>query len=168
MERIKDFVEYLNEQYKYNACYLWGGQGEFVCSMSPKVILNKETSKNNASRVMKRVASLIERGRLFPETRYFDCSGLGVYWFLEHELINSDTTANGLKKMCDEICINDIKKGDFVFKVDGNKQATHIGFVVDNKKTIIEMYGRDVGILKATLGNGSDFSCAGRPRFKWK
>ena len=76
-------------------------------------------------------------------------------------LLKYDTTADGLYKKCTKKYLANIKKGDFVFKVNSDGKATHIGYVVNDNKAIVEAYGRDKGVILATLGKGSDFNKAG-------
>lgn len=158
---INSFCEYLNEQVNNHSIYVWGGQGEFVILKTLKDIERMENSKTNFRRVCNLVNSLIQRGVDISRSRMFDCSGLGVFWLLEMKLINHDMTANDMFKKCTEKPLNKIKKGDWVFKVNAEGKATHIGYVVDDSKSIVEAYGRDKGVIKAKLGNGSQFNRAG-------
>lgn len=167
MVKIKDFITYLNAQVKNNSLYIWGGQGEYVLNMKPATIIAKETSHTNAGRVLRLLSERVKNGADMSNARYFDCSGLGVYWFLENELITTDTTANGLKNLCDIIPIDKTRAGDMVFKVDSRGKASHVGYVVDNKGNVIESAGRDIGVVKSTIESGK-FTVAGRPRFNWK
>lgn len=168
MKKIKDFVTYLNAQVKNNSLYLWGGQGENVLSYTPAKIVSRETSRANAGRVLITLGNKIKSGADMSQARYFDCSGLGVFWFMENELLNYDTTAQGLYNLCAPIELEKVKTGDMVFKKDSAGKVTHVGYVVDKNKSVIEAYGRDVGVIKKKLGEGSNFNCAGRPKFKWE
>lgn len=165
MELIKDFVNYLIAETEAHDCYLWGGQGEKVTSTSIAKIASMETTKGNAGRVIAHVGNNYKSGYDMSKAKFFDCSGLGTYYFVKHKLIKSDTTAHGLYKMCKAVKRDDLRAGDFVFKVS-NGQATHIGYMIDGN-TCVEMYGRDVGILKTKLGSGSNFNTYGRPQFNW-
>lgn len=173
VEQINEFVKYLNKQVDNNSIYVWGGQGELLETLTLAKLSKMEGSKSNVKRVVAMVNSLIQRDKNISMARCFDCSGLGTYKLLEMGLIKSDMTADGLYKKCTKKSLNKIKKGDFVFKVttevvkDENgktitrKKATHIGYVVDNDKNIVEAYGRDLGVIKRKLYEGSHFTEAG-------
>jgi cell wall-associated NlpC family hydrolase len=91
----------------------------------------------------------------------FDCSGLIVYYLIKMGLLKYDTTADGIWKKCKEKKLSKVKKGDFVFKVNSSGTATHIGCVVDDNKSVVEAYGRDKGVIIATIGKGSNWNKAG-------
>lgn len=173
-EQIKEFCDYLIEQVNNNGIYVWGGQGELVMETPLAKIKAMETGNTNFKRVVKLVNNHIQCDKNLSKSRMFDCSGLGVYKLLKMGLLKSDTTADGLYRKCIKKSLAKIKKGDFVFKVVvkttydkktgktiETEQATHIGYVVDDSKTIVEAYGRDKGVIKAKLGNGSAFNRAG-------
>ena len=161
IEQINEFVKYLNKQVDNNSIYVWGGQGELLETLTLAKLGKMETSKTNFKRVVAMVNSLIQRDKNISNSRCFDCSGLGTFKLLEMGLIKSDMTADGLYKKCTKKDINKIKKGDFVFKVNAEGKATHIGYVVDNDKDIVEAYGRDLGVIKRKLYEGSHFNKAG-------
>ena len=154
-KQIDEFVEYLLNQVKNNSIYVWGGQGELLMETTLATLKKMETGTTNFKRVVRLVNSLIQSDKSIQYSRLFDCSGLGTYKLLQMGLLKSDTTANGLYKMCTKKSIRKIKKGDFVFKVDSTGKATHIGYVVDDDNTIVEAYGRDKGVVKNKLGKGS-------------
>ena len=160
--KIKEFVKFLREQVKNNSIYVWGGQGEKTKDLTIGKVLAMENSSVNARRVLNHIANLIEKKYDISNSRCFDCSGLGVYWLLKNKLISSDTTADGLYRMCKTKGINEIETGDFVFSIT-NGRATHVGYVVDGEnKKIVEAFGRDVGVVEVTLGqNSSKFTVAG-------
>ena len=174
-EQITEFCDYLKNQCTFNSLYVWGGQGELFMETPLGKIEKMETSYSNFQRVIKLANSLIQSGKSLQFARLFDCSGFGTYWLLKNKLIKSDTTADGLYHMCSLKPITEIKKGDFVFKVTTTtvrddktgtvkelKKATHIGYVVDSKKTIVEAFGRDKGVVKNRLFAGSsNFTEAG-------
>lgn len=167
-EQINEFCKYLENQVKNNSIYVWGGQGELVMATPLCTLKNMETSNTNYKRVVKLVNNLIQCDKSLQHARMFDCSGLGTFWLVNEHILTSDTTADGLYKKCTLKPISNIKKGDFVFKVTTTtvkddktgtvkevKKATHIGYVVDNDKSIIEAYGRDKGVVKNKLYKGS-------------
>lgn len=173
--QINDFCAYLLNQVRFNSIYVWGGQGEIVMETPLIKIEKMETSYSNFKRIVNLVNNIIQRDKSIQNARMFDCSGLGTFWLVKEGLLKSDTTADGLYHKCTLKPIKDIRKGDFVFKVTTTtvkdmktgtvkevKKATHIGYVVDDKKTIVEAYGRDKGVVKNKLYSGSsNFTEAG-------
>lgn len=161
---IKDFVNYLNKQVENHCAYLWGGQGEYVQKTKIKTIVSMETSDENVARVLEFLAKCYRNKYDMKNARFFDCSGLIVNWLLAREIIKSDMTAQGLYDICEKISIDDIKTGDLVFKKDKNGKIVHVGACVDGKKKlIVESYGRDKGVVRNVLNDGSSsFALAGR------
>ena len=158
---LSKFISYLEEQVRNHSIYVWGAQGEQGRKINEEWIRRRENSTANAARAIAfwRKQVLAGYGDVL---RAFDCSGLGVCFLLEHELIKSDMTANGLMGKCTKITKDKLRIGDFVFKTDSSGRATHIGYVVDNELNIIEAKGRDYGVIKSKL---SDWSVYGRPPY---
>ena len=158
---LSKFISYLEEQVLNHSVYVWGGQGEQGRQVNEAWIRKRENSTANAARAIAfwRKQVLTGYGDVL---RAFDCSGLGVCFLLEHGLIKSDMTANGLMGKCTKIAKEKLRIGDFVFKTDSSGRATHIGYVVDNELNIIEAKGRDYGVIKSKL---SDWSVYGRPPY---
>lgn len=151
--KYEDFRNYLETQVKNKSIYLWGGQGETLSKLTDEYIDKKETSEKNANRVKKLRDARKEK---YKNLRAFDCSGLGVYFLLKEKAIEKDTTANGLMQRCEKISRDDLREGDFVFRVD-NAEAYHIGYVVENLY-VIEAKGRDDGVVKRKLNaSGSSY-----------
>lgn len=151
---INAFCKWLLKQVENHSIYIWGGQGERTTRLTLDDIKRMENSEENYRRVVAFINSLVARGVDLSKSLAFDCSGLGTTWLIENGLLKYDTTADGLYRKCTKKPITDIKKGDWVFKVSNGK-ATHIGYVVDNNKTIVEAFGRDFGVVKNELYKGS-------------
>ena len=151
---LDKFISYLLAWVNH-AIYVWGGQGETITSTAQ--IYRMETSKINALRA---IALWVKRGR---NAVCFDCSGLLVSWLLSAGLIKYDTTANGLLSRCWRINREQLRRGDWVFRVKDGK-AYHVGVVVDSQLNVVESKGRDDGVVKrppdATPGYWNVF---GRP-----
>lgn len=76
----------------------------------------------------------------------YDCSGLGMYWLQNVEgIYANDKNANGMMGEC-TLYQNDPKRGWWVFMVNANGRATHIGYMVDNTH-VIEAKGRKYGVV---------------------
>jgi hypothetical protein len=145
MNKLDQFIIWLLS-WVNRAIYVWGGQGETITSTAQ--IYRMETSKFNAFRA---IALWIKRGR---NAVCFDCSGLLVKWLLGVQLIQYDTTADGLSHMCLKINKSDLKRGDWVFRMHNGK-AYHIGVVVDADLNVVESMGRDDGVVKRGLDQHS-------------
>lgn len=140
MGKLEEFIRYLQEQVDNHSVYVWGGQGEQ--DITEAWIRKMETSTANADRAIAYWKKQLAAGH-GGNLRAFDCSGLGVYWLLANGLIKGDTTAEGLRKMCD--AVSTPRKGDFVFRVSrGN--AYHVGYVINDALSVVESKGRDYGV----------------------
>lgn len=169
MGKLNDFIAYLEEQAANHSIYVWGGQGQDHATVSEAWIREKETSADNANRVISFWKKQVKAGYV-EKLRAFDCSGLATYYLYNlKKLIPSDTTANGLKGKCTELARNELKKGDWVFRVyqtGKNKgKAYHVGYIVDDSLNVIEAKGRDDGVVKRSLNaSGSGYwNAYGRP-----
>lgn len=158
---IEEFIEYLKAQVENHSIYVWGGQGQWGDEITEKWIRERETSKRNADRVIAYWKKQVRDG-YGDRLRAFDCSGLGCCFFLEHQLIPHDMTANGLKGQCEPIDKADLRPGDLVFKRNEDGKAYHVGYVIDDGNTVIEAQGRDVGVRENKL---TGWNYYGRPRF---
>lgn len=168
MIKYKTWEEYLLKQVRNGSIYLWGGQGENLTILTDIYIKAKETSLANAKRVIALRDKRIKQG--FKDLKAFDCSGLGVFELMLEGVLSHDTTAHGLYNKCEKIKKTAIRPGDFVFRVDGEGHAYHIGYVVSqdldgNKGTyVVESHGRDVGVVLTTVNKygASYWNAAGR------
>ncbi|MCE5235835.1 MAG: peptidoglycan-binding protein [Clostridiaceae bacterium] len=147
---LNKFISYLEEQVRNHGIYVWGGQGEQGAQVNEAWIRKRENSTANAARAIAfwRKQVLAGYGDVL---RAFDCSGLAVYFLLKEGLLSSDTTADGLLRKCTRISQDELRRGDFVFKVDSKGKAYHIGYIVDDALNVIEAQGRDSGVNKSPL-----------------
>lgn len=141
--------------------YVWGAQGESISSVIKEWVTKRETSTANINRVTTLLGQLLNE-----ELYFYDCSGLSVAWLLEQGLIKYDMTANGLYNQCTKINKSQVKRGDWVFILNNSGNATHIGYIVDNKLNVVESAGRNHGVIKRSLQQGSPngmWNAFGRP-----
>lgn len=137
---IKKFIEYLKSH--VGDIYVWGAQGEIVRDIN----WIRKMEKNVAQ--AERAIALYEKRKAEGRNPIyaFDCSGLIVCFLLENGLIKADTTASGLYHMSKSIKKSELKPGDLVFRDNGSK-IHHVGvYIGDN--TVIEAYGRDLGVVR--------------------
>ena len=157
--RATDFTEYLKEQVRNHSIYVWGAQGQKKPTITETWIRKREKSKRNADRAIAHWKKEVREG-YGDVLRAFDCSGLGVYFFLKHNMIDHDVNADGLRKLCKTIGRSDVREGDMTFRMNGGR-AVHVGFAIDGDR-VIEAKGRDVGVVESRISGWDRF---GRPPF---
>lgn len=162
---LKPFLDYLEEQVRNHSIYVWGAQGQQGSAITEKWIKRRETSDTNYQRAVAFWKKQCAAG-YGDVLRAFDCSGLGMYYLQNvSHILKNDCNANTLYGKCKKIGIGDIRVGDFVFHINSTtKRATHIGYVVDNEKNVIEALGRDYGVVKRPFSKGK-WTGFGRPPF---
>lgn len=161
---LREFIDYLNEQVKNHSVYVWGAQGQLGPVVNEKWIRQVETSEANANRAIAFWRKQCDAG--FGDVlRAFDCSGLGMYWLQNVKgILRYDLSAHGMYNKCVKLTKDKLRVGDFVFKLDKNGRATHIGYIVDTDLNVIEARGRDAGVVKLPL-TGNTWNAYGRPPF---
>ena len=156
---IDTFTEYLKTQVRNHSIYVWGAQGQKKPTLSEEWIRKKERNKHDADRAVAHWKKEIAEG-YGDVLRAFDCSGLGVYFFLRHKLIDHDVSADGLMKLCRTIPRDAVKAGDMAFRLQ-NGRAVHVGYAIGSDR-LIEAKGRDDGVVENRIGDWDRF---GRPEF---
>lgn len=175
-ELIQEFVKYLYRQVVIHDIYVLGGQGECVVDILPRIPNMENTDRT--IQILNKIKENLYACQADPNfifsmytSRAFDCSGLGTYWFLKNKLIESDTTADGLYKLCDEILFDDLKPGDAVFQESLNSKGKpyqhHVGYIASregDKITVVEAKGRKYGVVESKFTT-SNWDHAGRFKF---
>ena len=162
--RLNEFIAYLNEQAKNHSIYVWGAQGQPNSEITRAWIRSRETSEDNYNQAVAYWQKQVAAG-YGPVLRAFDCSGLGMYWLQNLKgILSYDHSAHGLYKKCTKITKDQLRPGDFVFRVNSSGRATHIGYIVDEARTVIEAKGRSYGVIKHEFVNNS-WNAYGRPPF---
>lgn len=154
---ISAFCEYLDEQ--IGQCYIWGGQGTLLTPSNYKtVIAKREKDATNRAKVERFCEDKFADGA--TELRGYDCSGLGMYYLqnLTHALPH-DLSANGMMGLCEPT--ETPKRGDWLFRVNEDGKATHIGYMVTDTE-LIEARGRAYGVVRRKYKQ-SDWHKVGRP-----
>lgn len=156
----KKFISAAKKEVANNSLYLWGGQGEPVLtSYTPAAIIKRETSRENAARVLRKLSTLLGSNSM-TEAKYFDCSGLVIYILMCLGLINKDYTAAGIyAELCEPISSDKISGADLAFKRE-NGRITHVAIIVDSLY-IVEARGRDYGVVMRPFV-AKEFNCFGR------
>lgn len=163
--KLQEFIDYLEGEVKAGTIYVWGGQHTKI---TPAKIRSMETSTTNINRALNLYNKRVKAG--YNPIYASDCSGLGVAWLCDQKhILACDHNANMLWKKCDPITRDQVKKGDWVFRVKNNN-AYHIGYVVSGSGTsamVIESKGRDDGVIKQNINafGSSYWNKYGRPSF---
>jgi cell wall-associated NlpC family hydrolase len=157
--KASDFTEYLKEQVRNHSIYVWGAQGQKKPTITEVWIRKREKTKRNADRAIAHWKKEVREG-YGDVLRAFDCSGLGTFFFLKHNLIDHDVNADGLRKLCREIGRSELREGDMTFRMSGGR-AVHVGYAINHDR-VIEAKGRDVGVVESKVSGWDRF---GRPPF---
>lgn len=162
---LKAFLDYLEEQAANHSIYVRGAQGQQGRAITEAWIRRRETSDENCRRAVAFWKKQCAAG-YGDVLRAFDCSGLGMYWLQNvTHILKYDCSANALYGKCKKIGKADVRAGDFVFHVNSaTKRATHIGYVVDADRNVIEALGRDAGVVRRPFDKGK-WTAFGRPPF---
>lgn len=164
-----EFTEYLKEQVANGSIYVWGAQGQKAPTVCETWIrrMEKATGGTEINGHYETYAAIAVtawthkvREGYGEVLRAFDCSGLGVYFFLKHKLIRYDMNANALMRLCE--AAEKAEKGFWVFRTDGRGRATHIGYMISDKE-LVEAKGRAYGVVK-TKYKKSDWNFVGKPK----
>ena len=162
MAEPEGFLRYLEEQVEHHSVYVWGAQGQK--DLTEKWIRARETNPENADAAVRFWKRQVAAG-YGSVLRAFDCSGLGVYYLRDLAgLLPRDVTADGLYRRCRGIGRDELVPGDFVFRLNGEGKAVHVGYVSDRDRNVIEARGRAYGVVKRPFGKGG-WQAFGRPPF---
>ena len=162
MAEPEGFLRYLEEQVNNHSVYVWGAQGQK--DLTERWIRARETSPENADAAVRYWKRQVAAG-YEPVLRAFDCSGLGVYYLRDLiGLLPRDVTADGLYRLCRRIGGEELRPGDFAFRLNAEGKAVHVGYVADAARNVIEARGRAYGVVKRPLARGG-WQAYGRPSF---
>ena len=141
--KLSEFNTYLNEQ--VGQPYLWGGQGTLLTTSNYKtVIARNEKDASNRAKVERFCEDKFADG--VTELYGYDCSGLGMYYLQNlTKTLPHDLSANGMMGLCD--IVDEPKRGYWLFRVNEDGKATHIGYMVSDTD-LIEARGRAYGVVR--------------------
>lgn len=163
---LDEFLQFLQEQCENHSIYVHGAQGEKGSAITGNWIRAKESGRGCVGTAMRFWKRQLRKG--YGEAiRAFDCSGLIVHCLQKLGAICAeDMNANGLMRQCRHITKAELKKGDWLFRVNDSGRAYHIGVAVDDELNIIEAYGYKKGIVKRKLNAGGRryWNAFGRPK----
>ena len=151
---IDEFCAYLEQQVANHSGYTYGAQGQ-CGSQITEYWIRKMEQNTGGKKVNGKYCSYADLAVDFWKTQCakgygsvmaeFDCSGLGVYWLLKNDVLGTDRTANGLYRMCE--LTDKPKRGYWVFRLNDEGRATHIGYMVSDSE-VIHAKGRVEGVVK--------------------
>lgn len=153
---LEDFISYLLGEVENHSIYVWGAQGQGDPTIKEYWIRQRE-AKTGGERVGGKYVTYadiaVAKWKEECEAGYkerlhaFDCSGLVVNYLLSNDLVSCDHTANGLMKSYTDCTDHDPKKGMWLFRVDSNGKATHIGVMVSDTECV-HAKGRLYGVIQ--------------------
>lgn len=153
--KASEFISYIES--KVGSAYLWGGQGERLYDIVAKYAATKNQSE---SKTVKMLGFMEDKG--IRDIQFFDCSGLGVDFFLEQGAISCDMTADEIYKKCKKIVKNEARPSDMVFLLNSSGKATHIGYLTENG-IVVHALNQSVGVIREAVGKRK--WVFGRPEF---
>ena len=174
---LKEWLDYLESRVGIDL-YVWGGNGELFIEQMPKLCnMEKDdhTDKaalDNTDRVLTLLQKRLKNGVNIFDIRGEDCSGLGIAFLLSHNVLKSDTNANGIWKYIvgtketeahgKKVALSDVKAGDYLF-MGNSDNKWHIGYAIDNKYAV-ESKNHDVGVVKTVIAERG-WGYAARPNW---
>ena len=151
---VNDFILYLEEQVENHSMYVWGAQGQHGSQITEYWIRKMEQG-TGGKKVNGKYCSYADLAVDFWKKQCdlgygdvmaaYDCSGLLVWWLLANDCISTDRTANGLLRLCD--VVSEPKRGYWVFRVNDDGRATHVGMLVSDSE-VIHAKGRCEGVVR--------------------
>lgn len=141
--KLSEFNQYLIEQ--VGQPYVWGAQHlKLTESNYIALITRKESDPTYRASAIAYCKNLFDSGTTVLYA--YDCSGLGMYYLQNVKKVYShDMSANGMMGLCD--IVDEPKRGYWVFRVNVDGKATHIGYMVSDTD-LIEARGRTYGVVR--------------------
>lgn len=149
---LQDWLDYLNSRVGIDV-YVWGGNGELIVNLLPRLVEMEKSghTEKEALNNLDRLNTLLQR-RLFDRIDIYtirgeDCSGLGVKFLLDKEIIKGDTNCNGLYNLTkgQPVKLDNVEAGDYLFNGNANDKW-HVGYAINNKYAI-ECQDHDKGVV---------------------
>jgi len=141
--KLSEFNTYLNEQ--VGQPYIWGAQHlKLTESDYISIITRKESDPTYRASAIAFCKKLFDSGATVLYA--YDCSGLGMYYLQDvKKAYSHDMSANGMMGQCD--IESEPKRGYWLFRVNSDGKATHIGYMVSDTD-LIEARGRAYGVVR--------------------
>jgi len=157
--KLSEFNTYLNEQ--IGQPYVWGAQHlKLTESDYISIITRKESDPTYRASAIAYCKKLFDCGATVLYA--YDCSGLGMYYLQNVKKVYShDLSANGMMGQC-ELTESEPKCGYWLFRVNEDGKATHIGYMVSDTE-LVEARGRAYGVVRRRYVK-RDWHKVGKPK----
>ena len=155
---LTEFILYLESQ--IGQPYLWGGQHTKLTPKNYVSVINRmESDPLNRSAAIAFCKKKFDAGA--TELYAYDCSGLGMY-FLQNmkQIFKYDMSANTMMGHCE--IVKEPKRGYWVFRLNDNGRAYHIGYMVSDTE-VVHAKGRKYGVVKERYSK-SYWNRIGKPK----
>lgn len=141
--KLSEFNTYLNEQ--IGQPYVWGAQHlKLTESDYISIITQKESDPTYRASAIAFCKDKFDSGATVLYA--YDCSGLGMYYLQNVKKVYShDMSANSMMELCE--IVTEPKRGYWLFRVNEDGKATHIGYMVSDTD-LIEARGRIYGVVR--------------------
>lgn len=122
--------------------YCWGGNGETVYALIRKFASGKGQSKENTDKMLEFMS---KNG--CKDMRFYDCSGMIVYFLMNNGLLDHDVTADELYRMSKKTPIP--VDGCLAFLLRDNGTAYHVGVV--DADSVIQAHSQSKGVIREDI-----------------
>ena len=143
--------------------YVYGAQGQQLVKILPS-ICEMTGTLGKVDNILTCLADRFKQGFDQSNIYCYDCSGLFMNFAIQMGIYKYDMNANEIWESIEQkVEWTQAKEGDFVFEGNSSNKW-HIGYVVDNKGTVIEARGTAYGVVQTELLK-RDWKYAARPAF---
>ena len=144
--KFEDFKSYLIAM--LGMMYVLGAQGHKFVSLLDRLCAMEKNDYKLVQNVLTLLKKKLEAGVDIMTLLAFDCSGLGMKWFMEQGIFKYDMTAKDLyNAIPDKInSLKSVKAGDLVF----TESLGHVGYAIGDDM-VIEARGTAWGVVMTDL-----------------
>ena len=157
---VTEFDAYLIDQ--IGQPYVWGAQHlKLTPANYVEQITRRESNEQHRKDAIAYCKAKFDAGATVLYA--YDCSGLGMFWLENVKgIYDHDMAADGMIGKCD--IVSAPKNGYWLFRVNEDGKATHIGYMVSDTE-YIESKGRKYGVVKGVYAEAkSDWHVIGKPK----
>ena len=144
--KFEDFKSYLVSN--LGMMYVLGAQGHKFVSLLDRLCAMEKNDCKLVQNVLTLLKKKLEAGVDIMTLLAFDCSGLGMNWFMEQGIFKYDMTAKDLyNAIPDKInSLKSVRQGDLVF----TESLGHVGYAIGDDM-VIEARGTAYGVTMSDL-----------------
>lgn len=163
MSTKEKFIRKLEKSADRHDPYVWGGQGEKLRKLKVLTLVSMAQNLTALLATITFIFKQVVAGVDMSVCKIFDCSGLITYYLMYYKVLESDTTAQGLYRLClkkgSTKPISEAKRGDLIFCGDAEDDINHVGCYLGND-ILIEARGSKYGVVRSKLSE-RDFKYCG-------